>query len=74
MDGTGKVWVAGTTTSQDFPLVNGLSAAFQFFEPDLFVAQFKADGSGLLFSSYTTDIMAYPRWVRALRICFGSSR
>ena len=59
VDGTGKVWVAGTTTSQDFPLVNGLSAAFQFFEPDLFVTEFKADGSGLLFSSYTTDIMSY---------------
>ena len=59
VDGTGKVWVAGTTTSQDFPQVNGLSAPFEFFEPDLFVAQFKADGSGLLFSSYTTDIMVY---------------
>jgi uncharacterized protein (TIGR03437 family) len=59
VDGTGKVWVAGTTTSQDFPQVNGLSAPFEFFEPDLFVTQFKADGSTLLFSSYTTDIMAY---------------
>lgn len=59
VDGTGKVWVAGTTTSQDFPIVNGLSAPFQFFEPDLFVAEFKGDGSALLFSSYTTDIMAY---------------
>jgi uncharacterized protein (TIGR03437 family) len=59
LDGAGNVWVGGTTTSQDFPLVNALSAAFQFFEPDLFVTEFKADGSAVLFSTYTTDIMAY---------------
>jgi uncharacterized protein (TIGR03437 family) len=59
VDATGKAWVAGTTTSTNFPTMNALPVQFEYFSPDLFVSQFSADGSALLFSSLAIDVYAY---------------
>ncbi len=53
VDGTGSAYVAGLTTSTDFPVTAG---AFETTAPggggDAFVAKFKPDGSGLVYATY----------------------
>lgn len=48
VDTAGQVWVAGQTTSTDFPLVNPLRAT----PADIFVAELDATGSTLLYATY----------------------
>lgn len=48
LDGMGNIVFAGTTTADDFPLVNPIQS-----DPnDIFVSKLSADGSTLLFSTY----------------------
>jgi hypothetical protein len=49
LDGAGNVYVAGTTTSVDFPLVNAASASIS----GGFLTKIKSDGSALSFSTYS---------------------
>src|SRR5207244_3103307 len=52
VDAAGRPWVVGTTSSSNFPTAAGaFQPTFNFFH-DAFVSRFKADGSGLEFSSY----------------------
>jgi hypothetical protein len=52
LDSSFNVYVTGTTTSSDFPVTpNAWSAPLNGSTNAVFVTKFKADGSGLLFSS-----------------------
>ncbi|MCK6480775.1 MAG: hypothetical protein L6R43_11705 [Planctomycetes bacterium] len=51
VDAEGRPWVAGFTSSAAFPLQEPLQASFGGLA-DAFVAQYAADGSSLLFSTY----------------------
>jgi len=51
LDGAGNVWIAGTTSSSDFPLVNPFQNALNLGEDEAFVAKLSPDGSKLLFST-----------------------
>ncbi|HEY9422410.1 MAG TPA: SBBP repeat-containing protein, partial [Thermoanaerobaculia bacterium] len=51
VDTAGNAYVAGTTASPDFPLVNPLQPGPKDYAPDAFVAKLNADGSALLFST-----------------------
>ena len=48
LDAAGNIWIAGDTSSADFPLRN----PYQSTPASCFVAQLKADGSDLLYSTY----------------------
>jgi uncharacterized protein (TIGR03437 family) len=55
VDLEGNVYLAGTTSSADFPLVNPLQTTLgggSSFRPDAFVAEISADGSRLVYSTY----------------------
>jgi hypothetical protein len=53
LDGAGNVYVAGTTSSTDFPTANPLqSACGGFFCNDAFVAKLNPAGSALVYSTY----------------------
>jgi hypothetical protein len=62
LDGSGNIYVAGTTTSTNFPVsANALQQSFVGADcgsieplpcPDVFVAKFTPDGGTLLFSTY----------------------
>lgn len=54
VDAAGQVHVAGETSSEDFPIVNGhqSSQGDSGFFSDAFVAKFNAAGSGLQYSTY----------------------
>jgi len=54
LDASNNVVLAGTTKSQDFPVVNALEPTLTGTagNSDAFVAKLKADGSALLFSTY----------------------
>ena len=58
VDATGNVYVAGMTTSTDFPMSNALQPAFGGIS-DVYVAKLDPSGARLLFSTYlggaTTD-------------------
>ncbi len=49
---SGKIWVAGSTSSQDFPLAAATQPSFGGGARDGFIAGLDPDGSRLLFSSY----------------------
>lgn len=51
VDAQGQAWVAGTTTSSDFPMRNALLPVLPGAQAGFFV-RFNADGSSLLSSSY----------------------
>jgi hypothetical protein len=51
VDSSGNVYVTGSTTSIDFPLMNPLQAG-NAGDSDVFVAKLSADGSALLYSTY----------------------
>jgi hypothetical protein len=52
VDGAGNAYLAGTTTSTDFPTVNPLQAAFGGGNGDAYVAKLSPSGSALLFSTF----------------------
>jgi len=55
VDGKGNVYIAGTTSSTDFPLVNPVQKALgngNGNDSDAFVAEISADGSTLVYSTY----------------------
>jgi hypothetical protein len=51
VDGTGNAYVTGTTHSANFPIANAQQPALNG-SSDAFVAKLKADGSGLVYSTY----------------------
>jgi hypothetical protein len=51
LDGQGNAYVAGVTSSSDFPLLNPLQASKRGSSPDAFVSKFTAAGS-LSYSTY----------------------
>ncbi len=51
VDSAGNVWLAGSTSSTNFPLVNALQALLAGGK-DVFVATLNASGNQLLYSSY----------------------
>ncbi len=51
VDGSGNAYVAGYTSSQDFPTVTGVQAAFNG-KYDAFVSELNAAGNGLSFSTF----------------------
>jgi hypothetical protein len=51
LDGSGQIYIAGTTSSTDLPLVNPLQPGLGGLE-DMFIATVKPDGSALTFSTY----------------------
>ncbi len=50
-DADGAIYLAGTTQSSDFPLLNPIQAAYAG-GGDSFIAKLRADGAALLYSSY----------------------
>jgi hypothetical protein len=52
LDASGNVWVAGTTASNDFPVVNPIQSTFQGGQNDAFISELKSDGTQLLFATY----------------------
>jgi len=51
VDSSGDAWVAGYTSSQDFPLVSALQGTFGGLE-DAFIAELNPVGTALLFSTF----------------------
>src|SRR5262249_10461452 len=51
VDPSGRAWVAGTTSSSGFPTQGAFQSTHNIGQ-DAFVSRFKADGSGLEFSSF----------------------
>ncbi len=51
VDGSGSVWIVGSTDSTNFPMVNPLQSTHGGFS-DVFVTKINATGSGPAFSSY----------------------
>jgi hypothetical protein len=52
VDAAGNIYVAGSTSSPDFPTANPLQAAFAGSLRNAFVAKLTADGSALIYSTY----------------------
>lgn len=52
VDSQGDAFVAGTTSSADFPMLNAYQATFNGWNSDAFVAELTPDGSRLVFSTY----------------------
>ena len=52
LDATGNVWIAGSTSSEDFPVRSPFQAAFAGGWDDGFVAKLNPQGSSLLSSTY----------------------
>src|SRR5579884_2719992 len=51
-DASGAIYVAGFTTSSDFPTLNALQPIYAGGTGDLFVAKMKPDGSGWAYLTY----------------------
>src|SRR5205823_13013770 len=52
VDSSGNIYIAGSTGSTNFPLVNPIQAVYGGAITDWFVAKLNAAGSTLLFSTY----------------------
>jgi len=52
LDATDNIYLTGLTASADFPVASALQSAYGGGASDAFVAKVKADGSGLLYSSF----------------------
>ena len=52
LDSTGNAYVAGSTTSTDFPTANALQGTHSPNSSDAFVTKFNAAGSALVYSTY----------------------
>ena len=52
VDSAGNAYVAGTTGSFDFPLLNALQSTHSGSATDVFVTKLNSSGSGLVFSTY----------------------
>lgn len=52
VDSTGNAYVAGETTSTNFPTLNAIQSAFGGGLSDAFVAKLDASGSALIYSTY----------------------
>jgi uncharacterized protein (TIGR03437 family) len=52
VDSNGSAYLAGETTSTDFPTVNPLQKAYGGGAGDLFVSKFSSDGASLVYSTY----------------------
>ncbi len=52
LDASRNVWIAGTTASNDFPVVNPIQSTFQGGQNDAFISKLKGDGTQLLFETY----------------------
>jgi hypothetical protein len=52
VDGGGNAYVAGTTSSQNFPVSSAFQQKFGGGNRDAFVTKFNASGTGLVYSSY----------------------
>jgi Beta-propeller repeat len=52
VDATGAVYVAGSTSSTDFPTVNAMQPERNGFVSDLFVAKLTPDGTALVYATY----------------------
>jgi hypothetical protein len=52
VDSDGNAYVAGNTSSTDFPVVNAFQPVFGGYAHDVFIAKLDPQGSALLYSSY----------------------
>jgi hypothetical protein len=52
LDGNGHAYITGSASSPDFPTTNGAVQTTSGGDYDAFVTQLKADGSGLVYSTY----------------------
>jgi uncharacterized protein (TIGR03437 family) len=52
LDGSGRAYVAGTTSSNNFPVMNPFRSAFGGGASDGFVTGYKSDGSAIEYSTY----------------------
>ncbi|HYO50949.1 MAG TPA: YCF48-related protein [Chloroflexia bacterium] len=53
VDGSGNMYVSGETYSNDFPVANAFQPqCYQLCSSDAFVTKFRADGQGLIYSTY----------------------
>lgn len=52
VDGASEPYIAGTTTSTNFPTFNAYQTAPASANPHVFVTKLKNDGTGLMYSSY----------------------
>jgi endonuclease/exonuclease/phosphatase family metal-dependent hydrolase len=52
VDSEGAVYVAGYTSSTDFPTQNPIQAVYGGGSPDAFIAKIKASGGALIYSTY----------------------
>ncbi len=75
LDSTGTAYVAGGTFSTDFPLMNASQVSAGGGE-DAFIARLKADGSGLLFSTYlggSGGSNGYPELAQGIAVDSGGN-
>ncbi|HOX38915.1 MAG TPA: Ig-like domain-containing protein [Candidatus Brocadiia bacterium] len=68
LDGEGNIYVAGYTSSADFPIAGGFQTAYAGGESDAFLARFSPDGGTMLWSTFLGGSGAD----EITRIAFGS--
>jgi hypothetical protein len=72
-DGSGNIWLTGTTNDPEFPLVNSLQtiAATSSLSLPGFLAELDASGSTLKFSSYLGDVSLGAQSLSAISDSYG---